>query len=67
MLGLIKSQKKKTMNLVDSACVIMLSARSMALTSALSIEVLLGSCFVILVLCLTAAHDTLFLFLELSV
>ena len=55
------------MNLVDFVCVIILRARSMALASALKTEVLLGSHFVILVLCWIAAHDTLFPFLEPSV
>ena len=68
MLGRIKSQKKKKkMNLVDSVWVIMLSARTMTLASALKIEVLLGRHFAILELCWTAVHDTLFLFLEQSV
>ena len=59
-------ESEKMINLVDFVCVIILSARSMALASALLIEVLLGR-FVIFVLCWMAAHDNLFPFLELSV
>ena len=55
------------MSLLHSVLVVTLNARPMALDSALQIEVLLRSRFVILELCWMAEHDTLFPFMEPSV